>query len=1792
MRPLDRLNIAILNIVTLFLVALTSPLPKISDRLSQWYGSIPPRRMDIVSELEGVPVIHGESLVLHVTTDCLPDFDLDVSTMAAIRYAESYLELVRSRFPEIHVVWLDGLKVAMTGSQWVVREILKNRLTVSDNSHTFFSWDSPDFEDFTTQNPIAFLLLSESPLAVEGTEKGLLAFALSLISRSVRIAFLYGLDVRGHRLVAFSAGAEALATDSGLVAASQSETAEWMGEEEDEEETATPAADKKGAISAAIKLVLEQEDNPQRAILVEVVGRLICATAIVADSLTLSERSFATLKGEDWPALFGREGFIVEVVHEIAEKVAEIISVSGITDSDVFDLRLLRTVAYAALSKPGVPLDESIGLTPAGLAQLKSIWSLITNSDVASLPALAAKLPAPSIPSLPPRPLPPSDASLVPISVPLVDSILSRASPSLLSAFGSVEAAPAVYVSEDSPITGFVDSLTLLLEWHKDKEDADQVRYTAWMKNMSAEKRASKMKTMEIKFRQRQKHSLHLYAKSLSGHDKLHYPIIVDEGKMATKEAANKDVLTKDSVRPASAKTSSKAQQIIAANVAKQQEKQSSKDDDQIQPLLEKAEKLGECQSFASLESGLLDFLSGISRILDSFDGFNGISSAVKLRSGQAKVILAAIKAAKSSLKVLARTVAESASHEATARQITARLLRLCATFIRDYTDEIDGRGILRVQDLLLSVGLPKMSLNLFEDWVRKNPEGAFTEKGERWMAKEDDEKKKSKKEEKKEDKKEDKKKSKKQEDEGANQPLPPSEFYLKPRKVEPLMELAGQDERLFQLFFLGADLDRPIGTKSDERVMFKPDNWQRRLLDIVDSRESALVCAPTASGKTFICYYAIEQVLRTDNDSIAVYVAPSKALLNQVEAEIYVRFSSKKYPANSSMELAGTLSTEYSKNVSNCQVLITLPGMLEQLFVSPQYNAVARRIKYVILDEVHCIGDQDGALAWEHCIQLLPCPFLALSATVGNPKVFYSWLESTAEARGNPKVHFIEYKERFNDIQKNVFGIDGNIYPLHPYACLAYKQVKAGAIPADLVLTPVESAVWYGLLKQTLKTTDLSFLQPSEYFSGCRSVVTKKEFRFYERTLFKVTCDLLKSGIIDEAAFDSLSRKLLASRRLGDSESVNAQWSEVATGKAPRKTENGLVPDKALAAPVKRYAKPADLNTMLRKLESCGLLPTILFNFDRGEINKMVEDLAEYLQQRQWKKYHGTEERSYRTKQENKKRKDAYEALLARRDLMLKKKRSEEDYDETEAADDVPPPPLMVEEEYDAEFYFAGVRAMGDPDIDEMINKLKGPKVRPIYIEALRRGIGMHHEGCNTRYRRTVEILFRRGFLRVVIATGTLALGINMPCKSTVFTGASVELNGLMFKQMSGRAGRRGFDLIGHVVFTDAAWADLSRVVCAEVASLHGDFSLTATTTLRLMQLQDELHTEIPMGANKQVQAALTLQGKEEEQYLKLTGNSAVFTGFLARNQQLSLDDLVVLFRFQLDLLMKDGLLTPGGHIQGLGSLAAALAEEEPANLGIVRVIASGKLESLVSAWTAEEALDKSGDIKKRVSYRLMELLSNWCLVCPQLRGFREGPKRERLLPSPASPLLAEPELEGVPKVADHNKTVIAHAVERARFHLKLKGLVAEPKVDEKNIHPSGTVFRILEQQRIVGTIARNPEIATAGLGDEFSSVSELVLSTNRAAELMIDSSVVPVIEERAGSYALDFLAHGKLAYLTSDNLLSATQAWRIVDQWRSFLWTMCRALEKGGREQAIDTKAIKSLYEELKEKLLEEGA
>ena len=92
------------------------------------------------------------------------------------------------------------------------------------------------------------------------------------------------------------------------------------------------------------------------------------------------------------------------------------------------------------------------------------------------------------------------------------------------------------------------------------------------------------------------------------------------------------------------------------------------------------------------------------------------------------------------------------------------------------------------------------------------------------------------------------------------------------------------------------------------------------------------------------------------------------------------------------------------------------------------------------------------------------------------------------------------------------------------------------------------------------------------------------------------------------------------------------------------------------------------------------------------------------------------------------------------------------------------------------------------------------------LLLEGLEKGFASHHAGLLPLFKQTIEELFSLGLLKLVFATETLAVGVNLPARSVViekltkFNGESHELlKPSQFTQLTGRAGRRGIDVEGH---------------------------------------------------------------------------------------------------------------------------------------------------------------------------------------------------------------------------------------------------------------------------------------------------------------------------------------------------------------------------------------------------------
>ncbi|MQA98907.1 MAG: DEAD/DEAH box helicase [Actinobacteria bacterium] len=140
-------------------------------------------------------------------------------------------------------------------------------------------------------------------------------------------------------------------------------------------------------------------------------------------------------------------------------------------------------------------------------------------------------------------------------------------------------------------------------------------------------------------------------------------------------------------------------------------------------------------------------------------------------------------------------------------------------------------------------------------------------------------------------------------------------------------------------------------------------------------------------------------------------------------------------------------------------------------------------------------------------------------------------------------------------------------------------------------------------------------------------------------------------------------------------------------------------------------------------------------------------------------------------------------------------------------------------------------------------------------WIAGLARGIAAHHAGMIPPFKETVEELFVRGLIKVVFATETLALGINMPARSVVienlvkFTGEQHELmQPGEYTQLAGRAGRRGIDEIGHslVLYQRFTPFDaITRLASTRTYPLISSFRPSYNMSVNLVRNYDQAEAE-----------------------------------------------------------------------------------------------------------------------------------------------------------------------------------------------------------------------------------------------------------------------------------------------------------------------------------------------------------
>jgi len=588
----------------------------------------------------------------------------------------------------------------------------------------------------------------------------------------------------------------------------------------------------------------------------------------------------------------------------------------------------------------------------------------------------------------------------------------------------------------------------------------------------------------------------------------------------------------------------------------------------------------------------------------------------------------------------------------------------------------------------------------------------------------------------------------------------------------------------------------------------FKLEEWQCMILDAIDRRQSAVVCAPTSSGKTLLSTYTCKNANGT-----VLFVLPSEVLVWQVASTYYQFFKGN-------VTVCTDLIT-FQEVTGEAQVYIGTPRALEASLskargVAGEEMAKGERefmildggyhqFDYLVLDEVHTLNGPEGD-ALQRIIKTCNCPVLALSATIGNALQLKEWFEAVqkqhlqvvnASSDSDTSVILKEHFARFINLQRYVVteteSKDGRVkvklVKLHPVAAMTRDRLKEQPdLIAALSLTPTDLVDLWKRMRSIFPATVLEESDDPDYFFG---------------------------PLVDESKRISLNQTKEYEMHL---KGRLSELSESHPDLFERLREAQMPPP--LEAQVDVSEKLYDVVEQLKRND---LLPAVAFQLNTYGAFNMFKILLSRLESEQV-----LELPDYR--------KDLIK--MAREKAQMRKvaagKASRENAAEAEEeakagfVDD-----SLVQEDttkpHDKYVLSSAGKRLSYNEVEDIVADMKksgeAVDINHALIRGLRRGIAIYtNEVGFSCYRRQVQMLAQKGRLAVVFSDDALAYGVNMPFRTCIFCGDMGEnLTPLIAQQMQGRAGRRGLDVQGNVVYLGMEWPYIENLMLGQISKVTG---------------------------------------------------------------------------------------------------------------------------------------------------------------------------------------------------------------------------------------------------------------------------------------------------------------------------------------------------------------------------------
>jgi len=584
----------------------------------------------------------------------------------------------------------------------------------------------------------------------------------------------------------------------------------------------------------------------------------------------------------------------------------------------------------------------------------------------------------------------------------------------------------------------------------------------------------------------------------------------------------------------------------------------------------------------------------------------------------------------------------------------------------------------------------------------------------------------------------------------------------------------------------------------------FKLEDWQCQVLAAIDDRRSSVVAAPTSSGKTLLSTYTCQK-----SNGTVLFVLPSEVLVWQIAATYYEFFKGNVTICTDQIcfqEISGEAQVYIGTPLAVEKALTKARGIAGQEMTRGEKEFMILdggydQFDYLVLDEVHTLNGPEGD-ALQRIIKACKCPFLALSATIGNSIQLKDWFSQVRnehiEAIDGEAEEVIlkEYFARFINLQRYVVtesdtknGKKIKLVKLHPVAAMTPERLKdQHELISALSMTPTDMTDLWKRMRSIFPSTILEPLDDPDTFFSSKVDETKR-----------ITLTQTK---------DYESR--LKARLTSLSESHTELYEKLRIAQLP--------------PPLKSKSDVSDiLYEVLTDLKSNDLLPAVAFQLDTYGAFSMFKSLLARLESEQVAEFPNY-------------RKDLIK--LAREKALLRKvaagKSSRENAAEMEedAKSGFTDESLIQEDTtkpHDKYVLSPASKRLSYNEVEDVIADMKksGEKVdiNHALIRGLRRGIAIYtNEVGFSCYRRQVQMLAQKGRIAVVFSDAALAYGVNMPFRSCIFCGDMGEtLTPLIAQQMQGRAGRRGMDVQGNVIYLGMDWPYIENLMLGQISKVTG---------------------------------------------------------------------------------------------------------------------------------------------------------------------------------------------------------------------------------------------------------------------------------------------------------------------------------------------------------------------------------